>query len=228
MRLALSAALIVSTVSSGAQAFSIGNPCSPTKNGGTIAIIETRLFGTVASSSVSTTAVPDETNTVVEDNEVDDYDDVTPSYIISKLLFGGNLGLGLDIGFSHHLNKQVTITGSLQDVGFIYNTQNVESHKADGNYTIEGINLIFDEDNPDEYWNNIQDDFESSIGLDSIYSNYISTRPLKVNGSISYSFGQRYDDCRFLVEKDVYTNKIGFHLFAAPGVVHTYMSGTVF
>lgn len=73
MRFALSVALILSTFSSGAQAFSIGKP-STRKNGGIV--IETRLFGTAASSSV-TTAVPDETKTVVEDSEVDNDDVAT-------------------------------------------------------------------------------------------------------------------------------------------------------
>lgn len=45
--------------------------------------------------------------------------EVNPSYLMSKLLLGGNLGVGFDIGFTYQPEKQWTISGSILDVGFI-------------------------------------------------------------------------------------------------------------
>lgn len=161
---------------------------------------------------------------------LDDYDDVTPSYVQSKLLFGGNLGLGLDVGFTHHLKKQWTVSGSIQDIGFIYNTKDVETYQIKhGYYQIEGIQVYFDPNNPEDYWEDLKDDFDEKIVLDTIYKKYISIRPVKLNGAVSYSFGRPYyDDCRFLTSNELYTNKLGFHLYSTIGAVHSYLAATLF
>lgn len=153
---------------------------------------------------------------------------VDGSYVKKNLLFGGNLGLGFDVGFTHHLDKQWTITGSVQDLGFVYNTKNVESYSVKGNYEIEGIQLAFDQNNPEDYWANLRDDFNEKIDLDTIYDKYISFRPVKLNGALSYSFGRSYDDCRFLIDPGSFNNKIGFQWFSTVGAVHSYMAATVF
>src|SRR5690606_14529179 len=61
----------------------------------------------------------------------------------SRALFSGNMGLGLDFGFTYHPAKQWTVTGSLQDLGFIRYTEDVESYSLKGSYELEGIELIF-------------------------------------------------------------------------------------
>jgi len=153
---------------------------------------------------------------------------IDASYVKKNLLFGGNLGLGFDVGFTHHVEKQWTISGSIQDLGVVYNTKNVESYSIIGDYEIEGIQLAFDQNIPENYWENLKDDFKGKIVSDTIYKNYISFRPVKLNGSLSYSFGQTYDDCRFLVDEGLFNNKIGFQWFSTVGAVHSYMAATVF
>ncbi len=159
---------------------------------------------------------------------LDDYDAVDPAYLKNKLLLGGNLGLGVDVGFTYHPEKQWEISGSMLDIGFINNTQNVESYSINGDYSIEGFQLFFDQNNPEDYWQNIQDDFEESVVVDTIYNKYISLRPLKVYGAVSYSFGQSYNDCRVLLDPNSYNNKVGFQLFSTFGAVHSYAAATVF
>ncbi len=155
-------------------------------------------------------------------------EEIDASYVKSKLLFGGNLGFGIDVGFTHHYSKQWTITGSILDVGFINNSKNVESFIAKGDYQVEGVQLSFDPDNPENYWGDLKDDFDNSTVLDTIYKSYISFRPVKLNGSASYSFGRKYDDCRFLIDRGLYVNKMGFQLFSTVGAVHSYVAGTLF
>jgi hypothetical protein len=150
------------------------------------------------------------------------------SYVKSKLLFGGNLGLGIDVGFTHHYSKQWTITGSILDLGFVNNTKNVRSYRLKGDYELEGLQLNFDLNNPENYWTDLKNEFDDSIVLDTVYKSYISFRPVKLNGAASYSFGQKYDDCRFLIDQGLYVNKMGFQLFSTVGAVHSYLAATLF
>ncbi|SDX10761.1 hypothetical protein SAMN05444411_103109 [Lutibacter oricola] len=160
---------------------------------------------------------------------MDDYDDVSSSFYTKKLLLGGNLGLGVDFGFTHHINKQWTVTGSALDIGFMNNSKETESYKLKGNYDIEGINLFFNEDAPEDYWDDLKDDFEERIVLDTIYKSYISMRPVKLNSSLSYAFGKpALDNCRFQTGPDVYTNKLGMQLYATIGTIHSQVAATLF
>ncbi|MDV7185773.1 DUF5723 family protein [Lutibacter sp. TH_r2] len=160
---------------------------------------------------------------------LDDYDDVETSFYTKKLLFGGNLGLGIDVGFTHHLTKHWEITGSVLDFGFISNSKETESYTVKGDYQIEGINLFFDENNPQDYWSDLEDDFNSKVVTDTIYSSYTSLKPIKFNGAITYSFGKpRTDDCRFQTEFNVFTNRLGFQLYSTLGEINSQIAATLF
>jgi hypothetical protein len=59
-----------------------------------------------------------------------------------KALFGGDLGLGFDLGFTYYpQNKQ--LTASLVDVGFVSHSKDVESFTYKGVYQYEGIKSNF-------------------------------------------------------------------------------------
>jgi hypothetical protein len=155
-------------------------------------------------------------------------EEIDASYVKSKLLFGGNLGLGIDLGFTHHYSKKWTITGSILDLGFVNNSKNVESFLYKGDYEVEGVQLNFDPNNPENYWSDLKADFDNSILSDTLYKSYLSFRPVKLNGAASYSFGQKQDDCRYLIDQGLYLNKIGLQWFSTVGAVHSYMAATVF
>ncbi|MDP3311830.1 DUF5723 family protein [Lutibacter sp.] len=159
---------------------------------------------------------------------LDENEDFNAKYIQKNMLFGGSLGVGFDFGFTHHLDKNVTISGSIQDVGFVYHTKNVESYSIKGNYSVEGLNLLFDQNNPEDYWGNLQDDFEENVILDTINEKYISFKPLKLNGAISYGFGERDNDCRYLTQEANFKNHVGLHLFSRVSSVHTFIAATLF
>ncbi|MFD1293545.1 DUF5723 family protein [Lutibacter holmesii] len=159
---------------------------------------------------------------------LDDYDAIEPSDYIKKMFFSGNYGIGVDVGFTYHFKKQWTVTGSAQDLGFIYYTKDVESYSAKGSFELEGFDLGFDLENPEDYWNDLKDRFEEEVQIDTLYSNYIATRPLKLNGSLYYSFGREFDDCRFELRPDKYVNKVGLQLFSRLGSVHSYVAATLF
>jgi len=136
-----------------------------------------------------------------------------------RLLFGANLGLGLDFGFTYHPKEQWTVTGSVQDLGFIYHTKDVETYKLKGEYTFEGINPLFPNNGSgqtaDEYWQEISDNFEDLFELDTISKNYISWRSPKLNGSVSYRYGKKnIKECNCTADEGDYLNEAGLQLFA--------------
>ena len=136
-----------------------------------------------------------------------------------RVLFGGNLGLGFDIGFTHQLNKRWSLDASLLDVGFISHTKDVENYKIEGNYVFEGINPIFPDtgngQTAEEYWNDIEDNFKDIFTLDTTTTKYTTWRPIKLNTSLNYAFGKKkYKECNCLKEEDGYQNRAGLQLYA--------------
>ena len=158
----------------------------------------------------------------------EDTDVLTPAYYVKKMFLGGNLGLGIDLGFTHHFKKQWTVSGSAIDLGFIYNTQDVKSYGLKGDFEVDGFDLNFDDQDPSDYWIDLEDRFNEELVLDTITSKYISTRPLKLNAAVNYAFGKKLDNCRFDKRPGLYSNKVGVQLFSNVGAVHTYLSATLF
>src|SRR5680860_1699017 len=66
-------------------------------------------------------------------------DDSIAGTAIKRALFGGNLGVGVDVGFTYHLNEQTVLTGSLLDLGFIYHTNDTKNYTLKGTATVEGV-----------------------------------------------------------------------------------------
>ena len=137
----------------------------------------------------------------------------------SRVLFGGNLGLGIDIGFTYQPTEQWTVSASLLDIGFIGHSKDVENYKLDGTYEFEGINPIFEESEQgqtaEEYWDEIADEFEDLFTLDTTNTKYSTWRPLKLNAALTYSFGEKVSkECNCLQGDSGYLNAVGAHLFA--------------
>nr|WP_299175585.1 DUF5723 family protein [uncultured Allomuricauda sp.] len=112
---------------------------------------------------------------------------------MKRVLFGGNLGLGFDAGFTYQLNPQTTITGSMLDLGFIYNSKDIKNYTVRGSASNEGITVFLPEDIPDlnnNLWEDLVDELEEALPYEENDEGYISFRPLKVYGSIRYNFGE--------------------------------------
>ncbi len=62
--------------------------------------------------------------------------------VVRNMAFGGNLGLGFDAGFTYHLKDNITITGSVLDIGFISYSKSVTTYKIKGNIILNGIDLL--------------------------------------------------------------------------------------
>lgn len=162
-------------------------------------------------------------------NEIEDALDndssLLPGIITSRMFFGGDLGLGIDLGFTYKLNKQTVITGSLLDLGFVYSSTDVKNYTIKGNATVEGIEVILPDafsNSNDDFWQDLVDEVDALVPHGTNNNSYISFRPTKLYGSIRHNWGkpmkQNIDcDCNYMVSKrrdyTKYANGIGGQLY---------------
>jgi len=156
-------------------------------------------------------------HSLTQDNNSDISDDVKA--IRKRVLLGGNLGLGLDLGFTYDVTEQLTFEASVLDFGFIRHTKGIETYTLKGNYTYEGINPIFPEvedgQTADEYWNEVADNFEDLFKTDTITAKFTTWRPLKLNAAVRYAFGEKAKkNCNCLANDIDYLNEVGAQLYA--------------
>ena len=137
-----------------------------------------------------------------------------------RLLFGGNLGVGVDIGFTHQPTPEWTIDASLQDIGFINYSKDVKTFILDNYLEYEGVSSVFPQitsgQTAQDYWDEVEDDFEELVEIDSTTTSYTKWRPIKLNSSMSYNFGRKVDkECNCLSKSDTtFQNRVGVHIFA--------------
>lgn len=157
--------------------------------------------------------------------------------LIGRGLLGGSLGLGLDLGVTYDINSNWTATASLLDLGAIFHTKDPESFEARGSYTLNGIELLFPPLGAGEptfpYYDDLEDEIEREIPVDTITSSYTQLRPLKFNGSLEYSFGKitgggKECDCRNMgtgVERQQSAGVQVYSIFRPKG---PQVAGTIF
>ncbi|MEM1259084.1 MAG: DUF5723 family protein [Bacteroidota bacterium] len=145
--------------------------------------------------------------------------------LLRRSLLGGNLGLGFDIGFTHAFGRNSYITASLLDVGFIYHTNAIKNYTLKGAASNEGIEIILPEDLTDfntEIWQELIDDIEEQVPFENNEESYITLRPVKLNASFRYNFGERNPKTKSCkcsiktvsrVENLDYVNAMGGQLF---------------
>ncbi len=155
--------------------------------------------------------------------------------MIGRAFLGGNLGVGMDLGFTYDITNKLTATGSILDLGVIFHLKDVETYKATGNYTLNGIELIFPplDEAGIPYYDDLENEIEKEIIVDTITRSYSNWRPLKVNGAISYSFGKTVSgvddcDCRSRGSKIDRNQSVGFQVFNIFRPKSPQLAGTVF
>ncbi len=129
-------------------------------------------------------------------------DDGTIGSVFTKRgLFGGDLGLGIDLGFTYNLNKNTVITGSILDLGFIAHSGDVKNYVFKGQSTIEGVEVILPDalvNSSADFWQDLVDEVKTLLDYEENNDSYISFRPTKLYGSVRYNFGEqdrRIQDC---------------------------------
>ena len=140
------------------------------------------------------------------------------SSLAKKALLGGNLGIGVDLGFSYYLNEKTKITGSVIDLGFTNQKKDVENYRYYGNYQTDGIELDFPA--PGEarppYWDIWEDDLDRQLRDETLHDSYVTWRPVKLNASIDFGLSEDTEpcNCRRPTGRRGYLQHIGIQWFA--------------
>lgn len=116
------------------------------------------------------------------------------SVLTKRGLLGGDLGVGVDLGFTYQLNRKTTVTASILDLGFIMHSTDVRNYTLKGQATVEGVEVILPEDligTGRDFWQELVDEVDGLIPYEENQDSYISFRPTKLYGSIRYNFGEQ-------------------------------------
>ncbi len=159
------------------------------------------------------------------------------SEILGRVFFGGNLGVGVDVGATYQINKHWEVSASALDLGAIFHSKDVETYRAHGTYTLDGIELIFpplaDGENTFPYYDDLGDEIERELPIDTLNNSYSQFRPLKMNASLKYGFGNPIDgrgdcDCRNMDKGISYSQAVGLQYFSVSRPKGMQMAGTFF
>ncbi|MBJ2175031.1 hypothetical protein JBL43_12335 [Aureibaculum sp. A20] len=142
--------------------------------------------------------------------------------IFSNMFLGGNLGLGVDAGFTYNLNDKLKISASLLDVGFISYSKDISSYKVSGNYELEGVGLIIPENDPIPYWEDLRVDFDEQVERKEVSKTYFSFPSAKFNASVHYGFGKQIRKYTSIIDCHTnngfsqynYQNELGVQLYS--------------
>ncbi len=167
--------------------------------------------------------------------ELDGAGQVT-SEILGRAFFGGNIGVGVDLGFNYELSDAWNLSASILDLGAIFHSKDVENYRAHGTYTLDGINLIFPSLAEGEatypYYNDLEDEVEREIPIDTLHNGYTQFRPAKVYAALSYGFG-RFNtsgacDCLNMGGGALHKQSIGLQFYSIFRPKGPQMAGTLF
>ncbi len=157
--------------------------------------------------------------------------------VIGRAFFGGNIGVGVDIGGTYDISENWTASASVLDFGAIFHSKDVESYRASGNYTLNGIELIFPPlsagDPTLPYYGNLEDEIEREIPIDTLNEGYTQLRPTKLNGSLKYGFGKAVGrsgecDCLNMGGGDSKDQALGLHVYGMFRPKGPQFAGTLF
>lgn len=162
-------------------------------------------------------------------NEIEDALDNDSSslsgILTRRMFFGGDLGLGVDLGFTHNMNEKTVVTGSLLDLGFIFNSTDVKNYIIKGSATVEGVEVVLPDalsNTNGDFWQDLVDEVEALLPYETNSKSYLSFRPTKLYGSLRYNFGKPIPsrgkcDCRDFVFRgksyNGYNNALGGQLY---------------
>jgi hypothetical protein len=139
---------------------------------------------------------------------------VGASAVLGRLFFGGNLGLGLDLGITYKLDAQTEFSASILDLGFVNYSKDVRNGQIKGSYSFSGVEFQYDSSSTD-YWENLNNDFKAKVPSEENRESYTVARPVKFNGSVKHSWGRtrREETCYDMSYEDYFDNAIGGQIF---------------
>lgn len=138
--------------------------------------------------------------------------------LLKKSFFGGNIGAGIDIGGTYKIDQNFTATGSIQDIGVMYQRKDVENYLYYGTYETSGIEPLFPDVAPGgkalPYWDIFEDEVDANLKDKTLHESYVTWRPFKINTSLQFGFGETVGPCNYLQPlKRRFENLMGIQLY---------------
>ncbi|MBC2839606.1 DUF5723 family protein [Robiginitalea sp. SC105] len=166
---------------------------------------------------------------ILDDDTADQFPALR-SHLVRRGFFGGDLGVGLDLGFTYSLTNRLVVTGSLLDLGLMVYHTDTRNFSLRGAATVEGVEVILPEAlaDPDrDFWQDLVDEVEALVPFEEDSRAFVGFRPTKLYGSIRYNWGQPQSgpvpepcDCDYRTggaagrQISGYRNAVGAQLFA--------------
>ena len=138
--------------------------------------------------------------------------------LVGRAFFGGNIGLGIDMGGTYKLRNNMVVSGSVLDIGLMWQREDVENYTYKGSYQTDGLEPLFPELGPNgkaiPYWDIFEDDVDRNLVDETLQESYVTWRPFKMNAAIEFVFGESLIPCDYREEAlRTYHSKLGLHLF---------------
>ena len=131
--------------------------------------------------------------------------DKAVSELLSRSFFGQNVGLGIDLGFNYRITDQLSVNGSIQDLGLMFHQKDVENYNYFGSFQTNGLEPLFPELAPNEstipYWDVFEERVDRSLNEETTQNEYVTWRPLKFNASFQFGTGMSILPCNYLISK---------------------------
>ena len=152
--------------------------------------------------------------------------------LLKRSFFGGNIGAGIDLGATYNLEENVRITGSVLDIGVMYQQHDVENYLYYGSYETDGIEPLFPDVPPNNntipYWDLFEDEIDRNLKDETVNEVYTTWRPVKFNAAVEFGFEEMFEICDYRrTYKRRNYNLIGLHLFGVkrPRTMNYAMTG---
>ncbi len=124
-------------------------------------------------------------------------------YLKGLFFLNGNLGVGVDLGFTFHPTENVVVTGSLLDLDYVSYTNKVTTYQMDTDFILQN-DAYFNPTPGSEisYWEDVFDNGDyidlDKIPIDTLQTGYNTYRSPKVNLSGKYQFLRRQDGSNYV------------------------------
>jgi len=157
--------------------------------------------------------------------------------VLSRAFFGGNIGIGVDLGATYEINEKWTASASVLDLGAVFYKKDIENYSVDGDYTLDGIELLFpplgEGESTPPYYDDLIDNLENEFEVDTTYTSYNKMRPVKMYASVKYNFGKAIGgsgacNCLSMGENQEYNQAIGLQYFSQYRPKGPQMAATLF
>ncbi len=129
------------------------------------------------------------TSATVPYGGLDEFGNETFNFDVSSL-FGGNFGMAFDIGAEYDLTKQLTLSASITDLGFIKWKENVYNNESKGVYTFEGVDAEPILDGDEEFYTNVVDSIGNTFDFVETQEAYSSGLPVRNYLSATYQLNE--------------------------------------